>query len=187
LKNKSTVKNSKFERGSNSATKSVVSITHSSKNSNSRNGDLKSLGNKNSKTRAITTRLYKKPIEMEFSPDILHLKGEKVKQLKISEKYKRNLASRDGGLKSTLMSDKVSRKTSTDDVKETMTAVYDTGKFLIYFDLETNVKSRALSPISHVSSFKNLQRVKWENLNKAMSPTRFGNKPGTKYLKNRNR
>lgn len=57
----------------------------------------------------------------------------------------------------------------------------------IFMNIETNPKTRALSPVSQVSSFKQLHQMKWENFEKIKSPKRFGNKPGTKHMNERNK
>lgn len=69
-----------------------------------------------------------KPFKGSQNPQGMFLSGVKVKQLKSSHKFKRTLPSVSNEIKSTLMSERISRNTSTEEVPGAMDAVYETGK-----------------------------------------------------------
>ncbi|CAI2372963.1 unnamed protein product [Moneuplotes crassus] len=77
------------------------------------------------KTRATTSKNQMKPL---MTPNYLILQGKRAKYLKSTSRYKKNPSSIEGEFKSTLMSERVSRNTSTDELKETMKSVYGKGK-----------------------------------------------------------
>lgn len=84
----------------------------------------KSPNNSETHARAGTSQFYKKP-----NIEKLSLQGEQMQQLKVFERFRRNMTSREKDFVSTLMSDRPSRRTSTEDARNTMTAVYESGKF----------------------------------------------------------
>jgi len=130
-----TIKTTEIGDGQNTISKVVDAIIPVERNRMTRNEKLKPVQSnpEMSKQRATTTRLVKKNI-VELSPNYLQLQGEKIKQVMVKDRYRKNLASREWGLVSTLGSDQVSRKTSIDDAKETMTAVYDTGNYSYFYE-----------------------------------------------------
>lgn len=120
--------------------------------------------------RATTSSFNKKPT-IGFKDHNKDFPIEHLNQLKTVDRYKRNLTSREKDFISTLVSDKQSPKTSTDDgQRNTMTAVYENSQL---GDKSVKSKQRALSPETKQHPRQYLQQMKWEQFEKVKSPSRF--------------
>ncbi|CAI2372803.1 unnamed protein product [Moneuplotes crassus] len=173
LEQVTTIKASQTNTGHVVVSKIVDCVNKPSKSSNKPKG----MKTRNHQTRATTSNLHMKPL---MGPNYLQLHGERMERLKATSKYKRNPSSIEGEFKTTLMSDRISRNTSIDEVKNTMDAVYEQ---------ESNTRTRVLSPITKASSFHNLKPIDWERLEKTISPSRnkMTHKFEPKYFRTRNK
>jgi hypothetical protein len=126
------------------------------------------------KTPESTTRLFKKQT-FEIPQNVLHLQGEKIKQIKEENYTKRNITGRERGVISSLMTERISMGTSIDDLKEPMEAVYDNSNtfILINIDLASLQTRSAFSPQPKSRAKIGAGIMYNENNKQVQSPNRF--------------
>jgi len=127
LERVTTIKTNEFMKNNSNDSRILPSTSNKSERQ-SRNSNMFNV-NSEPKMRAVTSRFMKKPT-VEICQDIFALNDRKREdQLKVIDKFKRNLTSRgDKGYLSTLVSDKPMSKSSMEEGRNTMTAVYEEGK-----------------------------------------------------------